>query len=698
MYQRTLPLINNNIPSLSHQYFKYARNELTKGKMNPNIYQLFPQWPTNRMTQSQNRYSYPQLYERNGLIFEKIHSNNPISKFELPRIINTSYIPEAEIIHFPNENNYVPLSQVNRYIPNTLENKPPTFKTKFQTVMIHKKHKQALKNWGFIRSVVHMISLYKMLKRYSQCKINIKSNKLLHFQSFKENLIQIRNFVLPSLHNIDDFCVEFFHKEIIYNTSDVVLKNASIFIVKSFIHQLFTDLTSSFVFKEDIPQQIKYIFNLYIKEDSLVPCEFLSSFEFNRLEFNHKLKLTNMNKERSAMMICMILLYRVILVDIFDKYHTCFTHIKTMNPKIESIECNMRGNKAVNIERIINENNTKHVKRRYDNNYEGDSGLDIYHYKVKVNTDDDDDDSWNDLERKRGNKEDTDERNYIRYRNRIYKGEEDDKHNKMKHKQEKSDSNNDFEFFDDDKDIEGRYIMTINHNKHQHNNPPPPPPSKKKSSKVKNSSNQNDSIFEEKEEEGEEEEDKVTESKKSPSVKSSSTVNQSAIIKPLTFLHQSFGKDDYARIKRDLRRKIKKEKEEEKRLNEEARKKVLSLQNSQYKKKNAINIEQGELDVIVRRNFTFIINVLDYLFRTAIEENVPIYRNDFKESFCYDILVYNNKKEGFRKGNDEIEFLEGVIKNIDISEKFIKNNKRWLRMYVFNVFQFCSDFAQKIKM
>ena len=696
MYQRTLPLINNQFPSLSHQYFKYARNELTKGKMNPNIYHLFPQWPLNRMTQSQNTYSYPQIYERNGLIYETIHSNNQISKFDLPRIINTSYIPDAEIIHFPDKNQYVPLSKINQYMPNTLENKPFTFKTKFQTVMTRKKHKQVLKNWKFIRSVVHMISLYKMLKRYSQCKINIKTNKLLHFQSFKENLIQIRNFILPSLHNIDDFCVEFFHKEIIYNTSDIVLKNSSIFIVKSFIHQLFTDLTSSFVFKEDIPQQIKYIFNLYIKENSLVPCDFLSSFEFNRLEFNHKLKLTHMTKERSAMMICMILLYRVILVDIFDKYHTCFTQIKTMNPKIESVECNMKGNKAVNIERIINENNCKHMKRRYDDNYEGniDKELDIYHYKVNINTDDDDDDddSWNELERKRGNKEDNDEKNYIRYRNRIYKGDEDNNLNKSKHKKGKNSNNNDFEFYDDDKDIEKRYIMTINHNKHQHIHPPPPPPRKKKPPKVNNSSNQSDSNSEE------EEENKVVESKKSPSVISSSTVNQSTIIKPLTFLHQSFGKDDYARIKRDLRRKIKKEEKEEKRLNEEARKKVLLLKDSHYKKKNVINIEQGELDVIVRRNFNFIINVLDYLFRTAIEENVPIYRNEFKESFCYDVLVYNNKKEGFRKGNDEIEFLEGVIKNIDISENFIKNNKRWLRMYVFNVFQFCSDFARKIKM
>ena len=55
-----------------------------------------------------------------------------------------------------------------------------------------------------------------------------------------------------------------------------------------------------------------------------MPYNFLTSFELNRLEFSYMFGLRNMNKGKQEMMVCMLLLYRVVIADIFDKYYMYF--------------------------------------------------------------------------------------------------------------------------------------------------------------------------------------------------------------------------------------------------------------------------------------------------------------------------------------------------------------------------------------
>jgi len=62
-----------------------------------------------------------------------------------------------------------------------------------------------------------------------------------------------------------------------------------------------------------------------------LPYGFLSTFEFNRLEFTTDGLLTNMNLDRKGMLVCFIVLYRILLVDIFKRYLFYFKKIREMD-------------------------------------------------------------------------------------------------------------------------------------------------------------------------------------------------------------------------------------------------------------------------------------------------------------------------------------------------------------------------------
>ena len=169
------------------------------------------------------------------------------------------------------------------------------------------------------------------------------------------------------------------------------------------------------------------------------------------------------------------------------------------------------------------------------------------------------------------------------------------------------------------------------------------------------------------------------------SIKNSSTIQH-----PSTLLQQSLTKDHYNRLHKNLQAKIDKETSIENNLINESRRKAFVFGNEQR-----IKSARERLENIMSKNFRFIINVLHYILKTAIEDNIPIYREEFKEKYCFKVLVYRNENEGYKE-NDNIEFLEGIVQNEENTNEFIKNNSRWLKMYVFNAFQFCMDFAKKV--
>ena len=157
---------------------------------------------------------------------------------------------------------------------------------------------------------------------------DLHAQRFVLVQAAKEGMAAIRDFLLPILPNIEDFCVEFFRNTIIFNSTNEEKVNKSIFVTKSFVHQLFSDLTSALAKTGDIPIEVKNVLNSYINDGCLLPYGFLSTFEFNRLEFSTDGKLTNMNLDRQGLLICFIVLYRILLADIFKRYLFYFKKIR----------------------------------------------------------------------------------------------------------------------------------------------------------------------------------------------------------------------------------------------------------------------------------------------------------------------------------------------------------------------------------
>lgn len=791
------------LPTLTHHYYKQMQNELSK--INP------------KTTNNSN----------NTLL----HCYN--NKMFSPQNTNQIHLPKLTLTHkHPFDINDI--QHNNEYRNNV------GIQTKA------KRYKRVKKRLKFIRSLIHMITLYKMLTSFAKCSINIKSNKLLHFQTAKDNLIHLRNFILPCLGNIEQFCKEFFYKEIIYNTYDSKIQRTSVFIVKSFIHQFFSDLSANFAKVDDIPRNIKEIFTSYISEDAVMPYNFLTSFEFNRLEFSYMLGLRNMNREKQAMMVCMLLLYRVIIADIFDKYYMYFPEVnivkveeEAFNKNSDSEDMKVNGSEEVVYgNKVINDNEFKRYndngynegrygdiserKRRFDEEWEMDRGRErnrdrgrerdkVKKYKrervrkkrnesytsEEENEEEDDDNydyeseyqdsngrSWSDSEsesdkrrrrRKKHNSKDKKKKHkHKKHKDDSYSDEEEDENeedksesdsyeNNKKHKKHKKPiPNKDTKFtisnnrrivmtrihHDDTKDYQtNKYSFNENnsenseanssqlsiseshsfHNKKnkKHNKrnessfsqnkhkfksntqipstkpktkmkrkPPPPPPKPNKTKEHKSSHSK----------------PKVTKllptSKQKPKpTRSKSTIdyssnkyytnplsikNSNTIQHPSTLLHQSLTKDHYNRLHKNLQAKIDKETSIENNLINESRRKAFVFGNEQR-----IKSARERLENIMSKNFRFIINVLHYILKTAIEDNIPIYREEFKEKHCFKVLVYRNENEGY-KGNDNIEFLEGIVQNEENTNEFIKNNSRWLKMYVFNAFHFCIDFAKKV--
>ena len=767
-----------------------------------------------------NTISHPHLYHNNGIVYEKLQHNvnDPLRQIILPKLLRATYIPEGEFVHFPNET-YLPLSQLNQYMQDSLQqpldvnNIDLNKEQKSDLGSKHKnyKYQKVKRRWRMIRALVHMISLYKMLKNYAHSSMNIKSNKLLHLQATKESLIQLRNFILPCFHHLEEFCAEFFHKEIVYNTPNETDQRTSIFIVKSFIHQFFLDLSSNFAKDDDFPQPIKQIFNYFIKEGAVLPLNFLTTYEFNRLEFNHMFGLKNMNRERQAMMVCMLLFYRVILVDILDKYYIYFPEVRMMKPKVESIA----EQQAYKIEDMIiggEGMDRRNIRKRFNKNNYYDTRFDEYNfgvgddykYKGKVNKymncdqgdsviyGDNGNVSWKDVRSRKFDKER--ELQYERYRDRRYKGE-NRKRKKKRHEEEEEEEESEDDN-DDDKEEESNYensasaseddtkrerkkkakrkkrkhhtknnessleedddddnyrereysnnydtnkgiknkdtklnynrkriIMTrIHHHKpsneseHIHskhkikrnNNikhkPPPPPPPPPPKYPLKPSRNK--STFELSSSHSKHTSNiKATSSTKKHSSKSKYKPTSSLVqgihplskdaskIRPLSFLSDFYSKDELPKIRKELQDNTERESTRELRDVDETRQQLFS--NELPEQSKLIDLEQEALEITVKKNFNFIINVLHFIFKSSLDDNVPLYKDKFKEQYCFELLAYHKKDETY-KGQDNIEFLDDIIIHQQVTEEFIKNNYRLLQMYIFNSFQFCKDFAKKV--
>ena len=111
------------------------------------------------------------------------------------------------------------------------------------------------------------------------------------------------------------------------------------------IKQIFQDLVlgpsvddlKAFVNPDDLPKSIRAIFKEFIREKAQLAPGYLSTFEFNRLEFDVRCRLNNMNKQRRGLIIGFAVLYRALICEIFKNYLTYFPKIREMGNPIGEV-------------------------------------------------------------------------------------------------------------------------------------------------------------------------------------------------------------------------------------------------------------------------------------------------------------------------------------------------------------------------
>ena len=368
-----LPIITNTEPR-SLSYFKYAKNAMKVGDFNPNYSAVqMPYHPYHLPSNTDPLYKSQQLLSNPNLGQHPYLNSYPLPPIGKNRENNLKEIKSGELVDFPDET-YIPLTQFVDYknkkemeIKLSKEQQKAKEEEKIRMEIygvngdkkpsgahdINLLHKKNLRHWRFMKNSSNIIFGYLRMKQLALGHKNLHAKRFVLLQSAKEGMAAIRDFLLPILSNIEDFCVEFFKSTIIFNSKNKEKLEKSIFVTKSFIHQLFSDLTSALAKRDDIPLDIKKTINLYTNDGSLLPYGFLSTFEFNRLEFTTDGLLTNMNLDRKGMIVCFIVLYRILLVDIFKRYLFYFKKIREIDldelyllevyeKKLEEYEQNMK--------------------------------------------------------------------------------------------------------------------------------------------------------------------------------------------------------------------------------------------------------------------------------------------------------------------------------------------------------------------
>ena len=93
----------------------------------------------------------------------------------------------------------------------------------------------------------------------------------------------------------------------------------STFVVKRFIHKIFQDIGTSTADVDDIDPNLRGVLLNYILNDRYLPPWYLSTQEFNRLEWGLDWSLKKMTHERQAMIVGLMVLYKCLLLNIMMK-------------------------------------------------------------------------------------------------------------------------------------------------------------------------------------------------------------------------------------------------------------------------------------------------------------------------------------------------------------------------------------------
>jgi len=218
------------------------------------------------------------------------------------------------------------------------------------------------KYWNILRKFLKILKLYNILREFTLASIKFKRNKILLYQSSKMDIVEFSNMIGNSLKSIGDLASSTLIERFIIDSNFQNKTDDTIFRAKTFIHQILHDLSKNMT-KNFIQSTIKISLLKYISNGAILPEEFLTTFEFNRLEFDINMRLFNMKLDRQAMMIGFILLYRILILEILMNYKKYFKNLMDLEPPSYSLKSSddIR-------ERIIGR--TKLTKEKIQENFE----------------------------------------------------------------------------------------------------------------------------------------------------------------------------------------------------------------------------------------------------------------------------------------------------------------------------------------
>ena len=703
--------------------------------------------------------------------------------------------------------------------------------TNYQELRLKNKNK-----WKIVKAGVHLIQLFFSLKKIYYSSIKLKKDDSIKKKNLAKRYQNIRLFFLKSIDNLKLFFKDnLVDKLLTYNNNDLNERSKNIYKIKLFIHIFFETIYSIFALNEDLTEYIKNFIKEFISNGKQLPLNYLTTFEFNRLEFNLNIELTNMTLERQALLISYLIFYRFFIYDILNNITYYCPELVNESKKDEShmsnkINTNMQNNippssppkktdnkrDFIDDDALTNKTNTKTFKLaqsviqyKYitknnesvnketiikDNNSKKDEKEKSVKFKL---TDDDDNKTRKSKKKKKKSRKaskddndfyyDLDDKKIILPTKSSFRIKNKTKYRKNKEKKdiETKISDNDNNFIKRNKttSLYSKNNVQLKNNNHPYNHYPDIKNSYTQTylpynDNYYNNSNQNnnnkiliDSLNNKINNElnipynrniiynGENPYNNCecyipyAMPVKLPFINScnnynnlncySFNCNTNCIYRRNCCYNNDY--NIYPNNNYQLRNCINNifpcdcycfpiinknnnsqfynnnsqqygnsflklstqlsSKEIRKKFLPNLNSSIINNDNKVINNSNSLKLVNDNNNIInnikidkkkktiLEKNLSFISNILNYIIRSKLRQNIPIYHDGYKEEFLYKLMVLNKKNERYFHENDENELMNEILFDTEEIHNFINDNYRWLQLYKLTSYQFGIDIA-----
>lgn len=184
------------------------------------------------------------------------------------------------------------------------------------------------RQWALLYKLNNILKFWKILDDWKKGSKKYKIEKTLLDRAQKADMITLFKYMGDILKGLEDYIIENFGDYFSFNSNNQRKNEDNIFKVKHFIHKIFHDLSISVSDKSDLDSNIRGTLLNYITEGSFVNPNFLTTMDFNRLEFGLDWKLINLTHERKAMILGNLMLYKVLMYEILRNPNLYFRNLE----------------------------------------------------------------------------------------------------------------------------------------------------------------------------------------------------------------------------------------------------------------------------------------------------------------------------------------------------------------------------------